>query len=73
EIDGRPMLIIAVTQDLVQRGLKAGDLIRPAAKLIGGGGGGKPTLAQAGGRDNSQLEAAVSLVLQLVAETLQDH
>jgi alanyl-tRNA synthetase len=73
EINGRPMLIVAVTQDLVKRGLKAGDLIRPAAKLIGGGGGGKPTLAQAGGKDSSQLEAAVSLVFDLVIKELGDH
>ncbi len=70
--DDRPLLIVAVTPDLVERGLRAGDLIRPAAKLIGGGGGGKPTLAQAGGRDKSRLQEAVALVPQLVADAVRD-
>ena len=68
--NGRPLLIVSVTPDLVQRGLKAGDLIRPAAKIIGGGGGGKPTLAQAGGKDAGKLPEAVAEVLKLVAERL---
>jgi alanyl-tRNA synthetase len=71
-VDDRPLLIVAVTPDLVERGLRAGDLIRPAAKLIGGGGGGKPTLAQAGGRDKSRLQEAVALVPQLVADAVRD-
>jgi alanyl-tRNA synthetase len=70
--DDRPLFIVAVTPDLVERGLRAGDLIRPAAKLIGGGGGGKPTLAQAGGRDKSRLQEAVALVPQLVADAVRD-
>jgi alanyl-tRNA synthetase len=69
-VDDRPSFIVAVTSDLVKRGLRAGDLIRPAARLIGGGGGGKPTLAQAGGRDASRLSEALDLVPQLVQESL---
>jgi alanyl-tRNA synthetase len=68
--DDRPVLIVAVTPDLVERGLNAGNLARDAAQLIGGGGGGKPVLAQAGGRDPSRLSEAVSRVQQLVAQTL---
>jgi len=68
----RPLFIIAVTPDLVKRGLKAGDLTRPAAKLIGGGGGGKPTLAQAGGRDKTRLADALALVLQVIIERFKD-
>jgi alanyl-tRNA synthetase len=45
-------------------------LVRPAAALIGGGGGGKPTLAQAGGREVARLPDAVALVPKLVAESL---
>jgi alanyl-tRNA synthetase len=69
-IDDRPLLIVAVTSDLVKRGLNANRLIRPAAKLIGGGGGGKPTLAQAGGRDATRLPEALDLVPKLVKESL---
>src|SRR5690606_12137393 len=48
EKDGKALLLVALTKDLVQRGLKAGDLIREMAQAIGGRGGGKPDLAQAG-------------------------
>jgi alanyl-tRNA synthetase len=69
-MNGRPLLIVAVTPDLVERGLRAGDLARPAAALIGGGGGGKPTLAQAGGKDVARLPEAIALVPRLVGESL---
>ena len=48
------MIVAAVTDDLVSRGLHAGNLVRDAAKLMGGGGGGRPTMAQAGGKDASE-------------------
>ncbi|RME07103.1 MAG: alanine--tRNA ligase, partial [Anaerolineae bacterium] len=60
--DGRPLLIAGVTEDLVQRGLKAGDLVKHVAAPLGGGGGGRPTLAQAGGRDASGLAQALNSV-----------
>jgi alanyl-tRNA synthetase len=43
-------LIAAVTDDLVKKGVQAGKLIGQVAKVVGGGGGGKPTMAQAGGK-----------------------
>jgi alanyl-tRNA synthetase len=43
----KPNLLVAVTQDMVERGLDAGNIVRQAAQHIGGGGGGRPTLAQA--------------------------
>jgi alanyl-tRNA synthetase len=67
-IDGKPNLVAAVTPDLVEHGLKAGALIQQVAKVVGGGGGGKPTLAQAGGRDASKLNDALALVAGLVEE-----
>jgi alanyl-tRNA synthetase len=54
-IDNRPTLIAAVTEDLVKRGLHAGELVKAIAQPMGGSGGGRPTLAQAGGKDPSQL------------------
>jgi len=60
--EGRPQLVAAITEDLVKRGLNAGDLVKFAAGPIGGSGGGRPTLAQAGGKDASQLEAALASV-----------
>ncbi len=67
-IDGKPNLVAAVTPDLVERGLKAGTLIQQVARVVGGGGGGRPTLAQAGGRDASRLGEALALVPGLVEE-----
>jgi alanyl-tRNA synthetase len=58
--DGRPMLVAAVSQDLVSNGLHAGDLVKFVAQPLGGSGGGRPTLAQAGGKDASKLEKALA-------------
>jgi alanyl-tRNA synthetase len=71
-IDQRPQLVAAVTPDLVKRGVRANDLIKTAAHVIGGGGGGRPTLAQAGGRDVDRLDEALSGVLGLVQKALGD-
>jgi alanyl-tRNA synthetase len=64
------MLIVAVTSDLVARGLHAGDLVKSVARVVGGGGGGRPTLAQAGGRDAGRLDEALAGVPGLVKEGL---
>ena len=53
------VLVAAFGSDLVSSGLKAGKFIGHIAKLCGGGGGGKPNLAQAGGRDGSALDGAL--------------
>jgi alanyl-tRNA synthetase len=62
EQGGKPILIAAVTDDLVERGLHAGKLVGSVAKIVGGGGGGRPTLAQAGGKDPSKLSEALDSV-----------
>jgi alanyl-tRNA synthetase len=69
-IDGRPQIVAAVTDDLNARGLHAGKLVSSVARVVGGGGGGKPTLAQAGGRDPTRLSEALALVPRLVGEAL---
>ena len=65
-IDGSPLLVTMVTPDLTGRGLHAGHLARDAAKLMGGGGGGRPETAQAGGRQPERLGAALDSVAGLV-------
>ena len=67
-IDGKPSLVAAVTPDLVERGYDAGKLIRDVARIVGGGGGGRPTLAQAGGKDVTRLGEALALVPRLVGK-----
>jgi alanyl-tRNA synthetase len=69
EVDGKAVLLVAVTRDLTGK-LKAGDLVREAAKLVGGAGGGKPDLAQAGGADPSGLPAALEKVQAMAAAAL---
>ena len=59
-------LVASVTPDLAGR-LKAGELIKPVAELVGGRGGGRPDFAQAGGTKPDQVDAALALVPSLVA------
>ncbi|MGH2562058.1 MAG: DHHA1 domain-containing protein, partial [Thermomicrobiales bacterium] len=65
-IDGQPSLLSMVTPDVVQRGVRAGDLVREAATIIDGRGGGRPELAEAGGKDASKLDAALAAVVEIV-------
>ena len=69
-IDGSPMIVTMVTPDLVGRGLHAGNIARDSAKLMGGGGGGRPESAQAGGRQPDRLGAALDAVSGLVRDSL---
>ena len=69
-INERPSLISMVTPDLHTSGLDAAGIVRGAAKVIGGGGGGRPDTAQAGGRDAGKLDQALDLVPSLVKEQL---
>lgn len=63
---GKPMLTIMLSDDLVKAGLNAGKIIREAAKLIQGGGGGQPHFAQAGGRNVEGLDAAMAKMQELI-------
>lgn len=65
-LNGSPSLIAAVTPDLVEKGFDAVKLIRDVARTVGGGGGGRPTLAQAGGKDSSRLKEALDSVPKLI-------
>lgn len=67
----KPMLIAAVTPDLIARGIKAGDLIKRVAAVVGGGGGGRPDMAQAGGKDPDKLSEALDQVAVFIRENLK--
>lgn len=69
-VDGRPAFVVAATPDLVERGIHAGNLVREIAKVAGGGGGGRPDMAQAGAKDGSRLDAAVEEARRLGAAAL---
>jgi alanyl-tRNA synthetase len=62
----KPAFVAVVTPDLVSKGFDAGKIIREVAKIAGGGGGGKPTLAQGSGKDKAMLDEALGLVKKLV-------
>ena len=66
--DGKALLAAAVTKDLNKKGFHAGRLVGEVAKLTGGGGGGRPDMAQAGGKDPDKLSYALSQVLHLVGK-----
>jgi alanyl-tRNA synthetase len=66
-IDGRVSLLCIVTDDLIKsRSLKAGDIVKKAAMLVGGSGGGKPHLAMAGGKDPGKLDEALGKAVDIV-------
>jgi alanyl-tRNA synthetase len=58
--DGRVHLVANVAPEAVKRGVRAGDIVRMAAQVVGGGGGGRDTMAQAGGRDPDKLAEAIA-------------
>ncbi|MEW6937522.1 alanine--tRNA ligase [Trueperella pyogenes] len=60
---GRPSIVIATNEAARERGVKAGKLVSTAAKILGGGGGGKDDMAQGGGQDPSQIQAALAAVI----------
>ncbi len=70
-IDEKPLLIAAATEDVIKRGIHAGNLVRDAAKIVGGGGGGRPNMAQAGGRDAAKLGEALGTVQGWVERNLK--
>ncbi len=59
-IDGKPAFLVAATPDVVGKGVHSGNLVRDVAKTAGGGGGGRPDMAQAGARDASKIDEALA-------------
>jgi len=67
--DGKVALLAGVTKDLTSR-LHAGKIIQATAREVGGSGGGRPDLAEAGGKDTSRLKTALDLVYPLIDQML---
>lgn len=66
-MDGKVNFVVAVPQELVKRGFHAGKLVKEVAAVCGGGGGGRPDMAQAGGKDASKLNEALAKAEELIA------
>jgi alanyl-tRNA synthetase len=71
QTDGKVQLIAGLSRELVERGLDAVRWVKDAAKLVGGGGGGRPDMAQAGGKDPSKLADALAHGLATMREQLE--
>ena len=70
EGESKVMLLCGVTDDLIKLGVKAGDIIKEIAPIVGGGGGGRPQMAQAGGKDPAKLDEALAKARKLIKEKL---
>ena len=68
--DGKVNLMAMATDDVVKKGVHAGNIIKAAAAVCGGGGGGRPNMAQAGGKDASKIADALEKAKAMVAEQL---
>lgn len=65
DMAGKPLLTVMLTDDMVQRGLNASQMVREAAKKIQGGGGGQPGFAQAGGKNKDGLSEAFEMLVSM--------
>ena len=68
DLDGKVSLLAAVSKDKVTAGIKAGDLIKEIAPLVGGGGGGRPDMAQAGGKNPAGISDALKRAVTYLSE-----
>ncbi len=73
ELDGKVALVCKAAKDLLDKGVHAGNLVRELAQLCGGGGGGRPQFAQAGGRNPEKLSEAIARAKDLLASQLGLH
>jgi alanyl-tRNA synthetase len=69
ETDGRVFIVVSVAPDLTRQ-LQAGQLVKALAPIVGGGGGGRPDFAEAGGKDPSKIDAALAESYQLISKLL---
>ncbi|SFP93045.1 alanine--tRNA ligase [Salibacterium halotolerans] len=65
--DGKVNIVAGVTKDLIEQGYKAGEIVKQTASICGGGGGGRPDMAQAGGKNPDKLPEALAAVEEIVS------
>lgn len=70
-LNDKPSFLTLVTPDLIKRGFNAADIVKLVSKIAGGGGGGRPEMAQAGGKDKEKLDEALSSVKTIVQEYIR--
>ena len=69
--EGKISFVSMVTKDMVTKGIHAGNIIKEVAKVTGGGGGGRPDMAQAGGKNINKVEEALNIVPTIIKEQLK--
>jgi alanyl-tRNA synthetase len=70
-VDGKVQLVAGLSKDLIERGMHAGNWLKEVAPIVGGGGGGRPDLAQAGGKSPDKIPAALELAQKTIGERLR--
>ena len=70
--DNKVTLLAGVTDDLIEKGLKAGDIIKQIAPIVNGGGGGRPQFAQAGGKNPKKINDALTKAAEIIKSTLNN-
>ena len=68
--EGKVTLLAGVTDDLIKKGIKAGDIVKETAPIVDGGGGGQPHMAQAGGKNPAKIDDALKKANELIKEKL---
>ncbi|MFS0751351.1 alanine--tRNA ligase [Oceanobacillus sp. 1P07AA] len=71
ENNGKVQLVAGVTKDMLDKNMHAGNIVKQAAIVCGGGGGGRPDMAQAGGKDPSKIKEALQSVEHYIAENVK--
>jgi alanyl-tRNA synthetase len=71
--DGKAQLVCTVTGDLADAGVEARPILHPAAQVVGGGAGGRGDLAQAGGKQGDQLDAALEVAARQARAAVREH
>ena len=70
EVESKVVIVAGVPKDMIAKGLKAGDWVKTAAQICGGGGGGKPDMAQAGGKDPEKVGEAMTKALEFAQKVI---
>jgi alanyl-tRNA synthetase len=68
--DGKATLLAGITNDLIDKGLKAGDIVKEIAPIVDGGGGGRPQMAQAGGKNPKKINVALTRAGEIIKQSL---
>ena len=68
--EGKVVLVAGISRGLVEQGANAGNWVREVAPVVGGGGGGKPDMAQAGGKDASKIPRALEKATEIITQML---